>query len=123
MRVFEFLLIIFFLCVTGCASSTAVKDWKTLPPNSPIEVHTNDGKAYEFQNWQIDKDSDIVGMANTGPNSWRSFTIPIQSVVTVTPRDSQTTQAIGTTVIVIGSVAIVATVLWLYYNLPHFGQP
>ena len=101
----------------------AVKDWKALPPDSPIEVHTKDGKAYEFQNWQIDKDSNLVGMANTGLNSWRSFTLPIQSVVTVTPRDSQTTQAIGTTVIVVGSAAIVATVLWLYYNLPHFGEP
>ena len=96
-----------------------VKDWKTLPSNSAIEVQTKDGKIYEFQNWQLDRDSNIVGMANTGVNSWRSFAIPIHSVVTVTARDSQTTQTIGTTVIIFGSVAILAAVVGLNYYLSH----
>ena len=119
MRLFAFLITVLSLCVSGCTSSMVIHDWADLPPNSPIVIHTRDGNHYDSENWQIDRDSNIVGMAKTGFNSWRSFTIPIHSVVNATVPDSPTTKAAGTTVIVIGSAAILAAVVGVYYVVSH----
>ena len=108
-----------FLVLPGCTTSMVVDDWEGLPRNTPIEIHTVDGKECSLDNWRITTDSNIVGIGKTDSSTWRTFVIPRNSVVSVSANKQGSAETLEKTVIVVGSVAGIAAVLWVIDILEH----
>ena len=113
------LLIPLFVVLPGCTTSMVVDDWQGLPHNTPIEIHTVDGKECCLDNWRITTDSNIVGIGRTDSSTWRTFVIPRSSIVSVSASNQGSTETLEKTVIVAGSVAGIAAVLWVVDILEH----
>ena len=110
---------IILLSICGCTTLTIVDDWGKVPSNSTIEVHTKDGKIYEFDNWKINKDSSIVGATQVSNNKWISVTLQATSIATLYVQDSRAAKAMETSVTVAGSLAIAAAAVGCIYIIIH----
>jgi len=113
------ILFTFMLLSCGCTSQSIVQDLRNVPTNSPIEVHTKDGKTYEFAKWTIDKDSSIVGTFKSDSCTWTTTTIQGNSIAAVQVNESQAAARMETITTVAGSLMIAAAVILVIDVLVH----